>query len=113
MTDLSAQLRIAADRGRRVPGNEAVQVVQAIMVGAVDRRTDVWTVGILMAEVVLGEHPLAPPSLDVPASIGQLDMPTPSLPTTRRSPTEALRRGYRGKLAPSWVMRQESSISRT
>jgi serine/threonine protein kinase len=50
--------------------------------GAVDERSDLWTVGILLAELVLGHHPLSSLSLSPAALIAhivQLDVPMPSL----------------------------------
>jgi serine/threonine protein kinase len=47
--------------------------------GPVDHRSDLWAVGLLLAELVLGRHPLEPldwPTLD---TIGRLDVPMPSL----------------------------------
>jgi WD40 repeat protein/serine/threonine protein kinase len=47
--------------------------------GAVDHRTDIWATGIILAELSLGRHPLAPLSLFEMASIARLDVPMPSL----------------------------------
>jgi WD40 repeat protein/serine/threonine protein kinase len=50
--------------------------------GAVDQRSDLWAVGILLAELVLGHHPLASLSMSSAALVGhivQLDVPMPSL----------------------------------
>ncbi|WP_437955588.1 protein kinase [Sorangium sp. So ce119] len=47
--------------------------------GPVDHRTDIWAVGILLARLVLGRHPLAPLSLYELSTIGRLTVPMPSL----------------------------------
>jgi len=43
--------------------------------GAVDERTDLWAVGILLYELVTGEHPLAPLSATSLTSVALLDQP--------------------------------------
>jgi len=45
----------------------------------VDHRADLWAVGIMLAELVLGRHPLAPLSMLTMTSVGLLDVPMPSL----------------------------------
>ncbi|WP_437933165.1 protein kinase domain-containing protein [Sorangium sp. So ce341] len=47
--------------------------------GPIDHRTDIWAVGILLAELVLGRHPISPLSLYELAIISRLDIPMPSL----------------------------------
>ena len=45
----------------------------------VDHRADLWAVGVILAELVFGQHPLAPLSRAALATIAQLDVPMPSL----------------------------------
>ncbi|XXT55109.1 protein kinase [Sorangium sp. So ce542] len=47
--------------------------------GPVDHRTDIWAVGILLAKLVLGRHPLSPLSLYELSTIARLNVPMPSL----------------------------------
>ncbi|WP_437940873.1 nSTAND1 domain-containing NTPase [Sorangium sp. So ce341] len=47
--------------------------------GPVDHRTDLWAVGILLAKLVLGRHPLSPLSLYELSTIARLNVPMPSL----------------------------------
>jgi serine/threonine protein kinase len=49
----------------------------------VDPRSDVWAAGLVLAELVLGRHPLAPLSLFSLATIQRLDLPMPSLSELR------------------------------
>ena len=51
--------------------------------GQIDHRTDIWAAGMLLAELVLGEHPLAPLTMYRLATIGRLDAPMPSLRALR------------------------------
>jgi Tol biopolymer transport system component len=45
----------------------------------IDARTDVWAMGILLFEMVVGEHPLAPISMKTLASVPVLEQPMPSV----------------------------------
>lgn len=45
----------------------------------IDARTDIWAVGIILFESLLGKHPLAPLSLPVYATIANLDVPMPRM----------------------------------
>jgi serine/threonine protein kinase len=47
--------------------------------GSVDHRSDIWAVGILLAELVLGRHPLAPLLITALRAIPDLDTRMPSL----------------------------------
>src|SRR5262249_12380982 len=49
-----------------------------------DRRSDIWAVGLILYELVTGEHPLAPLSLAKLARVGDLDQPLPSVSDKRR-----------------------------
>jgi WD40 repeat protein len=49
----------------------------------IDARTDVWSAGLILAELLLGQHPLAPLSMVKLASLGALDVPMPSLREAR------------------------------
>jgi hypothetical protein len=46
---------------------------------AIDPRSDLWTVGIILYELVVGAHPLAPLSMFGLAQIGDVDVPMPSV----------------------------------
>ncbi|UQA63888.1 protein kinase [Polyangium aurulentum] len=48
-------------------------------VDEVDERTDIWAIGVMLYEMVTGEHPLAPISLASLVSVGTLDQPMPSV----------------------------------
>jgi WD40 repeat protein/serine/threonine protein kinase len=48
-----------------------------------DHRADLWAVGLVLAELVLGRHPLAPLSLITLASVGSLHVPMPSVRAAR------------------------------
>ena len=45
----------------------------------VDGRTDVWAVGIMLYDLLVGEHPLAPLSAASLKSVPQMDLPMPSV----------------------------------
>ncbi|HVK64637.1 MAG TPA: protein kinase, partial [Polyangium sp.] len=45
----------------------------------VDHRADIWAVGVILAELVLGRHPLAPLSMLSMANVGLREVPMPSL----------------------------------
>jgi serine/threonine protein kinase len=45
----------------------------------VDHRADVWAAGIILAELVLGRHPLAPLNMLSLSTIGALQIPMPSM----------------------------------
>jgi hypothetical protein len=45
---------------------------------ATDHRCDIWAVGIMLYEMVLGQHPLAPLSLERITAIGHVARPMPS-----------------------------------
>jgi WD40 repeat protein len=47
--------------------------------GTIDARTDIWAVGILLFEMVVGEHPLAPISMKTLASVAMPGQPMPSV----------------------------------
>ncbi|UQA55368.1 WD40 repeat domain-containing serine/threonine protein kinase [Polyangium aurulentum] len=44
----------------------------------VDHRADIWAMGIILAELSLGRHPLAPLSIGVLNSVAIIDLPMPS-----------------------------------
>src|SRR5262249_50238310 len=52
--------------------------------GVVDAQTDVWAAGILMAELLLGRHPLSPLDRTSVRSIRDLDVPIPSVRMLRQ-----------------------------
>lgn len=43
----------------------------------VDHRTDIWSVGLILFELMLGRHPLAPLSAERVSRIAELDLPMP------------------------------------
>ena len=45
----------------------------------VDGRADLWALGIILYQMVVGEHPLAPLSPQVLSSVAQLELPMPSI----------------------------------
>jgi serine/threonine protein kinase len=45
----------------------------------IDHRCDVWAVGIMLYEMVTGQHPLAPLSRERLMQVGDLDIPMPSV----------------------------------
>src|SRR5262249_24775676 len=45
----------------------------------VDERADLWAVGIMLYQLVSGEHPLAPLSPESLVSVAFLDLPMPSM----------------------------------
>jgi WD40 repeat protein/serine/threonine protein kinase len=47
--------------------------------GEIEPGTDLWAVGIMLAELVLGEHPLGALSMDVLVDVVDLDIPMPSM----------------------------------
>ncbi|WP_437489026.1 protein kinase [Sorangium sp. So ce1014] len=47
--------------------------------GSVDHRADIWAVGLILAELVLGHHLLAPLFVDSLRAVGDLDIAMPSM----------------------------------
>src|SRR5262249_33439040 len=45
---------------------------------SVDERTDLWAAGLILYELVAGEHPLAPVTVESLRSVAWLDVPMPS-----------------------------------
>lgn len=66
------------DAGRML-GTKPYMSPEQWAMGPVDHRTDLWAAGIVLAELLLGRHPLAPLSLFELATIGRLDVPMPKL----------------------------------
>jgi hypothetical protein len=52
-------------------------------VDSIDHRTDIWAVGIILAELCLGQHPLAPLSVRGLSVVPRLDLPMPSVRALR------------------------------
>ena len=63
--------------GHRV-GTRAYMSPEQWSLGAVDHRSDIWSVGLLLYELALGHHPLAPLSKSALATVRDLAMPMPS-----------------------------------
>ncbi|MEM9488360.1 MAG: protein kinase, partial [Myxococcota bacterium] len=51
--------------------------------GRIDPRTDLWTIGIMLFELLAGHHPLAPLSPEVLRGVGDLNTAMPSLSELR------------------------------
>ena len=50
----------------------------------VDHRCDLWAVGVMLYEMLAGEHPLAGlSSVELPEQVGDLERPMPSLAEAR------------------------------
>ena len=49
----------------------------------VDERTDIWAVGIMLHQLLLGTHPIGVPSRRALASVVNLDIPIPSVASAR------------------------------
>jgi hypothetical protein len=71
--------RIARTRPGAMMGTLAYMSPEQWGAGTIDARTDVWAMGILLFEMVVGEHPLAPISLNALASVPALEQPMPSV----------------------------------
>jgi hypothetical protein len=61
-------------------------------IDAIDHRTDLWAIGIMLYELLVGRHPYAPVTLaTLFAYLGELDRPVPAIPDELDVPN-ALRR---------------------
>ncbi|GAB4525545.1 MAG: serine/threonine-protein kinase [Haliangiales bacterium] len=65
----------------RLVGTPAYMSPEQWRAAEVDGRTDIWAVGLILYELVVGQHPLAPLSWTSLTQIAQLDQPMPSART--------------------------------
>ncbi|WP_437734533.1 nSTAND1 domain-containing NTPase [Sorangium sp. So ce1335] len=79
----SARAALARGAGRRrrstIAGTPGYMAPEQLLGGDVDGRTDLWAVGVLLYELLTGEHPLRPFSLARLPEIMNLELPMPSL----------------------------------
>src|SRR5262249_26338973 len=66
------------EAGARV-GTLAYMAPEQWDAGPVDGRADLWAVGVILYEMVTGEHPLAPLSPKTLMSVARRDVPMPSV----------------------------------
>ncbi|WP_437288358.1 nSTAND1 domain-containing NTPase [Sorangium sp. So ce406] len=79
----SARAALAGGAGRRrrstLTGTPAYMAPEQLLGSDVDGRTDLWAVGILLHEMLTGEHPLCPFSLARLSEVVNLKLPMPSV----------------------------------
>ncbi|MDC0680814.1 nSTAND1 domain-containing NTPase [Sorangium atrum] len=86
-TMTSARAALAGDAGQRrrsaAVGTPRYMSPEQLLGGDVDHRADLWAVGIMLYELLTGEHPLEPFSRARLSDIASLDVPMPRLSEKR------------------------------
>jgi serine/threonine protein kinase len=77
--------KVDVTAGGAVVGTLAFMAPEQWSMEGVDGRADLWAIGILLFQLVAGEHPLAPISNVALASVPILDEPMPSVRARRTS----------------------------